>query len=150
MRIEEKLKTLGITLPPFSPPLGAYLPSLVWNNLLFLSGQLSPSAHRGRVGVDLSMEDGKQAARGAMLQALAVAQKQLGSLDRVKRVLKVTGYVATTPDFSEHPKVINGASELLEEIFGEAGKHTRCALGVVSLPHNSPVEIEVWFEVEES
>ncbi len=152
MSIEKHLTELGITLPEAPRPVGAYVPAVSSGNLLFVSGQLclvnGELSHQGRMGREVSLEQGYQAARIAAINSLAIVNQELGSLDRVKRVVKVVGYVASEPDFYDQPKVVNGASELLAEVFGDQGRHARSAVGVNSLPLNTPVEIEVIVEFD--
>jgi enamine deaminase RidA (YjgF/YER057c/UK114 family) len=149
--IEARLAEKGITLP--TPPAAAanYMPALVAGTLLFISGQLPSGpkglAHRGKVGRDLTVGDAKAAAQLCALNILAQAKAQLGTLDRVKRCVRLNGYVNATDDFEEHPAVINGASDFIAEALGESGPHTRVAVGVSSLPFGAPVEIDAIFEI---
>ncbi len=151
MSPEDRLSELGIELPELPKPLGSYVPFVQAGNLLFLSGMLPLSQGRllfeGRVGETIPLEDAVQASRRATINALAVLRSAVGSLDRVKRCVKLTGFVASADDFTDQPKVLNGASDLLAEVFGEAGLHARAAVGLHILPMNSPVEIEFIFEV---
>ena len=149
-RPEENLKKLGITLPAPPTPVANYVTSVRVGNLLFLSGHgPTAGAPAGKVGKDLTVEQGYQAARQTGLNLLATARAALGSLDKVKRVVKVLGMVNSAPGFADHPKVINGFSDLMVEVFGEAiGKHARSAVGMAELPNNIPVEIEMILEVE--
>lgn len=153
MNTEEKLVALGLELPKPLSPLGNYVGAVKTGNLLFLSGhgprRGSAAIATGKVGLDLTVEQGYTAARETMLNCLSTAKRELGSLDRVKRVVKVLGMVNCTAEFTDHPQVINGASDLLVEVFGEAGRHACSAVGMQSLPMNIPVEIEVVFEVDE-
>jgi enamine deaminase RidA (YjgF/YER057c/UK114 family) len=146
--IEEKIASLGIRLPIPPEPAGSYLPVVVSGNLAFVAGQIpTEGSHvkfRGKVD---SIEIGQEAARLCTMNALAQLKSSLGTLDRVKRVIKVTGFVNCDPSFADHAKVINGASDLLVDIFGEKGKHARAAVGVNSLPLNSAVELEFIAEV---
>lgn len=148
---EAILKTLGIELPEVPKPLGSYVPALVSGNLLYLSGMLPLKEgglmFSGKVGVEVEPEDARLCARRCAINALAVAKSQIGELSRIKRVIKVTGYVASEPDFTGQPGVINGASDLMAEVFGDAGRHVRAAVGVNVLPLDSPVEIEFLFEL---
>jgi len=148
---EARLKELGLSLPEIPPAAGAYVPAVKSGNLVFCSGQGpykdGSFAYIGKVGNDLSLEEGYQAARIAALNCLAEICSVIGSLNNIKRVVQVKGYVNSAPDFHDQPKVVNGASELLLEIFGEAGKHARCALGTSNLPMNIPVEVEMVVEV---
>lgn len=147
---EDNLKQKHITLPPPATPVANYVPAVRVGNLLYFSGAgPGPSTPKGKVGKDLSLEQGYQAARATGLNLLATARATLGSLDKVKKIVKVLGMVNSAPGFAEQPKVINGFSDLMVEVFGEAiGKHARSAVGVAELPFNIPVEIEAIFEVE--
>ncbi len=153
MSAEQKLKEMGITLPPAPAALGAYIPCVQAGNLLFLSGQLplrgGKLLHTGKLGDSVSISEAQEDARQAVLNALSNVKAYLGNLDRVGRCVKVNGFVASTPDFIDQPQVLNAASELLREIFGEPGRHSRVAVGVPVLPLNSPVEIDFIFEVKE-
>lgn len=144
---EQQLRTLEITLPPAPKPLGAYKPCNRQGNLLYTSGVLSFDQSGelivGRVGESLSAEQGKLAARAAALTALAALRAELGSLNRIVAVVRVVGFIQCTADFADHPHVMNGASDLLQEIFGEEGRHARLALGAHSLPKNAAVELEM-------
>jgi enamine deaminase RidA (YjgF/YER057c/UK114 family) len=146
--IDEKLASLGISLPIPPEPVGSYLPVVLSGNLAFVAGQVPTEGKqvkfRGKVD---SIEIGQEAARLCTINALAQLKSSLGSLDRIKRVIKVTGFVNSDPSFADHAKVINGASDLLVNIFGEKGKHARSAVGVSSLPLNSTVELEFIVEV---
>ena len=155
MTVEARLAELGITLPEVAAPVAAYVPAVISGNLVFTSGQLpfisGALPATGKVGDGHGLvpsADAKDYARVAILNALAAVKGVLGSLDRVTRIVKVTGFVASVPEFTGQPGVINGASELLGEIFGEAGAHARSAVGVPVLPLDSPVEIEVIVEFE--
>jgi len=147
MKVETKLRELGLTLPKPPEPVGAYLPGLQVGDLLFLSGTTcyvdGGLLYIGRVGAELTVEEGYAAARQTALNLLSVIKAMLGNLDRVERVVKLNGYVNSAPGFDRQPEVINGASELLEKIFGERGKHARTSLGVNELPGHIPVEIEL-------
>jgi enamine deaminase RidA (YjgF/YER057c/UK114 family) len=144
---ESRLAELQIELPPPPQPLATYVPAVQAGNLLFLSGVLpmrdGQLAFSGKLGRDLTVEQGMEAARLALLNALAIAKQELGSLDRITRVVKVVGYVASAEGFVQQPQVINGASDLLVAIFGEVGRHARVAVGAAELPRGAPVEIEV-------
>ncbi len=148
---EDKLKKLGIELPEAPSPLGSYIPIVRTGNLVFLSGILplikGKLLRQGRVVESVSLDEARDDARTAAINALSVLKANIGSLNKVKRCVKITGYVASAPDFTEQPKVLNAASDLMFEIFGEAGRHARAAIGVNVLPLNSPVEIEFIFEV---
>src|SRR2546423_8364503 len=149
---EDRLAKLGIHLPDAPTPFGAYVPAVQSGNLLFLSGMLATSGHTattvGVVGKDLDVNAGRDAARTAALNVLATTKKQLGSLDRVSHVVRLGVYVAATPDFKDHPKVADAASELLRDVFGEQTVSSRLVFGVASLPLGSPVELEVILEVK--
>jgi enamine deaminase RidA (YjgF/YER057c/UK114 family) len=148
---EERLKELGLELPKTSQPLATYVPTVRVGDLLFVAGHgpLDPNGRPlvGKVGDDFDLAQGKQAARLVGLRLLAVVREALGSLDKVARVVKTLGMVNATPSFTRHPEVINGCSDLMVEIFGEAGKGTRSAVGMSSLPGGIPVEIEMLFQV---
>ena len=148
MGAEKNLKDLNITLPEPVQPVASYVRWVQTGNLLFISGTgPGDETQRGKLGSTMSVEEGYAAAREVGLQILATARAALGDLDRVTRVVKVLGMVNCTPDFGDQPKVINGCSDLLIEVFGEAGRHTRSAVGFVSLPNQIPVEIECTMEV---
>lgn len=151
MSFDEKLKGLGIELPDLPKPLGSYVPFVRTGSLVFISGMLplenGKLLYAGRVGERVSLDEAIQAARRSAINALAVLRAAAGSLDSLKRCVKVTGFVASAQDFTDQPKVVNGASDLLFEVFGEAGLHARAAVGVHILPMNSPVEIEFIFEI---
>ena len=153
MTPEEKIKTLGIELPGIPKPLGSYVPFVRTGNLVYLSGMLPLKDGKllktGRLGESVSLEEAALCARTAGVNALAVLKSSVGSLDMMKQCVKITGFVASAPDFTDQPKVLNGASELMVEVFGEAGRHARAAVGVNILPMNSPVEVEFIFEVRE-
>lgn len=146
----ERLAELGIQLPEVPAPAGAYLPARISGNLLFTAGQLPMVGGKllatGKVGATVDAESAKLLARQCAINALAAVSAALGDLDRVTGVIKVVGFVASTPDFTGQPGVINGASELLGEVFGDAGKHARSAVGVAVLPLDSPVEVELIVE----
>jgi len=148
---ELRFAQLNFTLPPAPTPMGVYKPSLLVGNQLYLSGHGPLLDHgnliKGRIGKDMDQEDGKRAARQVGLAMLATIKEHLGSLDRVKRVIKVLGMVNCTPEFDNHPYVINGCSELLAHIWGDDGVGVRSAVGMGSLPGNIPVEIEAIFEI---
>ena len=150
MTIDARLAELGITIPALAKPAGAYVPFVVTGNLVFTAGQLPftdgvlPAT--GKLGDAVDADAGKAYARTAALNALAAVQEAIGSLDRVTRIVKIVGFVASAPDFTGQPGVINGASEVLGEIFGDIGKHARSAVGVAVLPLDSPVEVELIVE----
>lgn len=153
MSAEARLKELGIALPPPGAPAGLYIPCVRSGNQLFVSGQVPRNADgtgvamQGKLGANVTIEQGAELARTCAIQALAVVRAELGSLDRVIRVLRVGGYVASAEGFTAHPLVINGASQLLFDVLGEAGRHARIAIGVAELPSGVPVEVEFLFEV---
>jgi enamine deaminase RidA (YjgF/YER057c/UK114 family) len=148
---EQRLKELGITLPAPPEPFGAYAEAVRTGNLLFISGMLPTEGRSakavGRVGAELDAEAGRQAARLAALNGLAVARRELGSLDRVARVVRLGVSVATSGDVRDQPRVADGASELLQDVFGKDRNPCRVVLGVASLPLGTPVEVELLFEV---
>lgn len=150
--IENKLKELGIELSGVPTPLGAYKPCVRTSNLLYISGQLpikdGTLLYSGKVGDEVSAEQGKQAARQAAINCVSVLKHELGQLEHVNRIVKVTGYIASAQGFGEQADVVNGASELFFDVFGEKGVHARVAVGVFELPKGSPVEIEVIAEIE--
>ncbi len=146
--IDQRLNELGIELPEASSPVANYVNAVRTGNLLFLAGKGPDESFRGKVGVDLTVEEAYQAARSTGLNQLAVLKAELGSLDRVVRIVKVLGMVNAPADFTDHPAVINGFSDLMVEVFGDRGKHARAAVGMGSLPSNIPVEIEMIVEVE--
>lgn len=149
--IEDRINSLGITLPQAPAPVAAYVPAVRTGSLLVVSGQLpfrdGSLMVTGSVPGDVSVENAQQCARQCVLNGLAVAKADLGSLDAIARVVRVGCFVCSDPGFGDQPKVANGASELLQEIFGDAGRHARAALGSVALPLHAPVEIEFLFEV---
>ena len=151
MSAEKRLKQLGFDLPPLSAPVANYVNAVRTGKLLFLAGK-GPSAvdglrPQGKVGREFTVEQGYRFARSTGLALLAVMKAELGSLDRVKRVVKVLGMVNADPDFHDQPKVINGCSDLFVEVFGDAGRHARSAVGMGSLPSGIPVEIEAIVEI---
>lgn len=150
---DEKIKALGLQLPPASKPIANYVKYVRTGNLIFLAGHGPTKADgtniTGKVGKDLTIEQGYEAAKVTALSLIATLKDALGgNLGKVKRIVKVNGYVNCLPDFTEQPKVINGCSDLLVQIFGEKGKHARAAMGMVALPNNIAVEIEMVVEVE--
>ncbi|MES0336575.1 MAG: RidA family protein [Candidatus Magnetobacterium sp. LHC-1] len=151
MSIDNELSRLGIELPQAPKPLGSYVPCVQVGNLLFLSGQLPLWEGRllseGRVDREVSVETAREAARQTVINALSVIRGYLGSLDTLKRCIRLTGYVSSDPGFFRQPDVLNAASDLLYELMGERGRHTRVAVGVEVLPLNSPIEIGFIFEV---
>lgn len=147
MAIADRLEELGLVLPPVAAPAGAYVPAVVAGDLVYTAGQLpfvdGALARTGVLGQDVSVEDAADLAGVAVLNALAAVASVLDGLDRVTRVVKVTGFVASAPGFTEQPRVINGASQVLVDVFGEHGRHARSAVGVAALPLGSPVEVEI-------
>ena len=150
-RIEARLKELGIELPQATTPQFNFVPCVQTGNVLFVSGQVSARdgklLHVGKVGRDIQVEEAQQAARLCALNVIAQARAHLGDLDRVVRVAMVQGFVNGIPEFTEHPKVVNGASDVFVQVFGDAGKHARFAVGSGSLPFNVAVEIAAVLEV---
>jgi enamine deaminase RidA (YjgF/YER057c/UK114 family) len=145
-KVEARLASLGLTLPEAPNPVANYVPSFAAGNLLFISGQISKAADgiiiKGRLGAELTVEQGREAARASALALLAQAKAAIGNLDRIAQIVKLTGFVAATPEFTEHPQVINGASDLMVEVLGDNGRHTRAAVGVASLPMGCAVEVD--------
>ena len=150
-KIEQRIIDLGFLLPETSKPLAAYIPAVQSGNLVFTSGQLpmiaGSLAETGKVGGSVSPERAKELATVCALNALAAVKTVIGDLDKIKRIVKVVGFVSSVPEFSGQPAVVNGASEFLGEVFGEKGIHARSAVGVAVLPLNAPVEIELIVEV---
>lgn len=150
---EEKLKALGIELPIPVKPVANYVTNLKINNLLYLSGHSfsgePTSVDIGKLGKDLTVEEGYQAARNAAVSVLATIKQATGDLNKVKKIVRVLGMVNATDDFKDHPKVINGFSDVMVEVFGEKGEHVRSAVGMGSLPRGIAVEIEITLEVED-
>jgi enamine deaminase RidA (YjgF/YER057c/UK114 family) len=149
----ERLAALGLTLPPVVAPLAAYVPGVLAGGFVYTSGQLPMVDGKllavGKVGGEVSAQDAAGLARTCALNAIAAAAAAAGGLDAISRIVKVTGFVASAPGFVGQPQVINGASELLIEVFGEEGKHARSAVGVAELPLNAPVEVELIAEVRD-
>lgn len=144
--VEKKLEELGIKLSGVPKPVAAYVPYTVAGNIIFISGNLpivkGELKYKGRLGDEISLEDGKEAARLAAINAIsALRAAAAGNLDAVELIVRIEGFVASTPEFTDHPKVVNGASELILEVFGDAGRHSRFAVGCSSLPLGTPVEI---------
>lgn len=150
--VETRLTELGIQIPAAPQPVGAYVPVARVGNLLVTSGQLpwvgDRLFHRGRIGGELTIEQGYEAARICAINALAQVKTELGTLENVKQIVRLEGYVHCAPGFRDHPKVLNGASDLLNQVFGEKGRHTRTALGIADMPLDSPVQLVLWVEVE--
>ena len=149
----ERLAALGLTLPPVTAPVAAYVPAVRTREFVYVSGQVpvvdGKLAAAGKVGGEVSAEDAAGLARTCALNALAAAAAAAGGLDAILRIVKVTGFVASAPGFTGQPQVVNGASELLIEVFGEDGRHARSAVGVAELPLNAPVEVELIAEVRD-
>lgn len=152
MKFEQKISELGLTLPSVAPPAGSYLPSITSGNLVFTAGQIplveGKLAATGKVGSEISLDKAQELARICLLNGLAAVKSELGDLQRVKRIVKIVGFVSSDPSFTQQPQVINAASDLLAEIFGEAGRHARSAVGVAVLPLDAPVEIELIVEFD--
>jgi enamine deaminase RidA (YjgF/YER057c/UK114 family) len=158
MNTEKKLESLNLVIPKgISKALGSYVPIVRVDNLVFISGQIpldidSPTndlKYKGKVGKQISIEDAQSACKICCLNAISILKNSVGDLDKVKRIVKITGYVNCEDSFVEHPRVINGASDFLIEIFGEIGRHSRVAVGVNSLPLNAPVEIDFIIQLQE-
>jgi enamine deaminase RidA (YjgF/YER057c/UK114 family) len=151
MSVADRLVELGIVVPEVVPPVAAYVPAVVTGRYVYTSGQLplrdGSMIAEGLVGSDVDPDVAKDCARQSAINALAAAQSVIGSLERVTRVVKVVGFVASAPGFTGQPGVINGASELLLDVFGDLGRHARSAVGVAGLPLNAPVEVEMVLEV---
>ncbi|MET8543109.1 RidA family protein [Kitasatospora sp. NPDC004799] len=150
-RVEEKLAELGLTLPPVAAPVAAYVPALQTGDFVFTSGQLPVVGGKlpttGKVGAEVSPEEAKELAGICALNALAAVKSVIGDLDRIEQVVKVVGFVAAAPDFIGVPAVVNGTSELLGAVLGDAGTHARSAVGVAVLPLDAPVEVEILVKV---
>jgi len=151
LSFEHKLTQLGIELPSPPQPVATYVPAVQAGDLLFLSGVVpfrdGKLVLAGKLGADLTVEQGYEAARIALLNALAIVRKELGTLDRVKKVVRMVGHVASADGFVQQPAVVNGASDLLVKIFDDAGRHARVAVGAAELPLNAPVELEIILQV---
>jgi enamine deaminase RidA (YjgF/YER057c/UK114 family) len=149
-KVEQKLTELGLILPEVAAPAGSYLPAMISGNLVFTAGQLplvdGKLMATGKHGAEITVEHGAEMAQRCALNALAAVKSVLGDLDRVKQIVKIVGFVASVPEFTSQPAVINGASEFLQQLFGNAGKHARSAVGVPVLPLDAPVEIELIVE----
>ncbi len=150
--MERKLAEMGLALPAVAAPLAAYVPARRVGDRVYCSGQIPMKdgalLRTGRLGADVTIEEGRECARQCALNALAAVGAAAGGLDHVAEVVQVRGYVSCTPDFGQQPEVINGASDLLVELFGETGRHARAAVGVAALPRNAPVEVEMVVRVE--
>ncbi|WP_431958804.1 RidA family protein [Actinacidiphila sp. bgisy160] len=151
--VEQRLAELGLELPAVAAPIAAYVPAVRSGAYVYTSGQLPVVEGKltctGKVGAEVTADEAKQLARTCALNALAAVRSVVGDLDRVKRVVKVVGFVASAPDFTGQPSVVNGASELLGEVLGDKGVHARSAVGVAVLPLDAPVEVEIQVEVED-
>ena len=150
--IEDKLRQMGLELPEPPKPVASYVPCVRTGNLVFVSGQIAREKgvlrFSGHVGGNLTLEEGKQAARLCALNALSAVKQEVGTLDRIRRIVKLTGFVSSAAGFHDQPKVVDGASVLLIELFGEKGQHARAAVGVSELPLGSAVEVEMIVEIE--
>lgn len=146
-KVEEKLQELGIVVPPCPTPVAAYVPAAQAGQFIFASGQTpivdGELLYKGKLGKDISVEEGYEASKLAAIRVIAELKSIVGDLDRIERIVKVTGYVNSAPDFGDQPKVVNGASELFRAVFGEKGEHARVAFGAGALPDNAAVEIDV-------
>jgi enamine deaminase RidA (YjgF/YER057c/UK114 family) len=153
MDVETKLRSLGLVLPEPPKPVASYIPAVRVGNLLFLSGTLpfvnGKIQKTGKVGSDLTTEEGREGAKVALLNALAIVKAEVGTLERVARIVRMSVHVASAAGFREQPAVGNGASDLLVELFGEAGRHARLALGAAELPLGAPVELELIVQVRD-
>jgi enamine deaminase RidA (YjgF/YER057c/UK114 family) len=153
MSFEKKLLQLGLSLPAPPAPVATYIPAVRAGDLLFLSGVLpfrdAQLAFRGKLGRDLTVDQGYEAAGLALLNALALIRQECGTLDQVKRIVRLVGHVASAEGFIQQPAVINGASDLLVKIFGDAGRHARLAVGAAELPLNAPIELELILQLSE-
>jgi enamine deaminase RidA (YjgF/YER057c/UK114 family) len=147
MNPEDRLRELGLELPAPPKPAAAYIPAVRVGNLIFTAGQGPFGGVTGKVGAEVSLEQAKEAAKATCLNGLAVIKAEVGNLAEIKRMVKLTVFVASAPGFNDQPLVANGASELLEQVFGSDGRHARSAVGVAELPFNIPVEIEFVAEV---
>ena len=145
---EDRINSLGFTLRPVRPAVGNYVSLVRTGNLIFTAGQGVDEFH-GKLGRDLTIEEGYLASRQSMLNLLSALKNELGELSKIKKVIKILGFVNCTDTFTEQPKVMNGASDLLVEVFGEKGKHARSAVGMAQLPNNTAIEIEMIVEIEE-
>ena len=151
-KVEQRLSELGLTLPEVATPAGSYLPAMISGNLVFTAGQIPVIEGKlmatGKLGAEITVEYGAEIAQRCALNALAAVKSVIGDLDRVKQVVKIVGFVSSVPEFTAQPSVINGASEFLQQVFGDAGKHARSAVGVPVLPLDAPVEVELIVEFE--
>lgn len=153
MSIESKLDQLGLKLPETPKPIAAYVPAVRIDSLVFTSGQIpvveGSLKFKGKVGKDLTLDDGYEAAKVCVLNALSAVKNEIGSLDKIEKIVKLVGYVNSVQGFNKQPAVINGASELLQKLFGETGKHARVAIGVSELPNDAAVELEMIVKIRE-
>jgi enamine deaminase RidA (YjgF/YER057c/UK114 family) len=153
VKVEEKIKAMGLELPDVPKPLAAYVPGVKADNVIYTSGQIplvkGELKYKGKVGKDLTEQEGYEAAKVCVLNCLSIIKDLTGDLDKVEQVIKVNGFVASAPDFNMQPKVINGASELLKEVFGDKGIHARAAVGVNELPINAACEVELIVKVRD-
>lgn len=151
--IEEKINQLGFILPNAPKPLASYVPAIKTGNLVFTAGQLpikdGSLIFKGKLGKDLNEDEGKKAAQVCALNCLSVIKNEIGNLDNIEKIIKLTVFVSCADEFINHPQIANGASDLIKEIFGENGKHVRSAVGVAALPLNAPVEIEMICKLKE-
>jgi enamine deaminase RidA (YjgF/YER057c/UK114 family) len=151
-KIESQLKASGVELPPPPSPMGGYVPAVRTGALVFVSGQLprwgDEMRYQGKVATEISLEDAQAAARLAALNAVSVLKAEVGSLDRVRRIVKLTGSVTSAPGFTNQPQVVNAASAVMVEVFGDRGRHARMSVGVAELPGRAPVAVEIVAEVE--
>ena len=153
MTVYDRLRELGLEMPAAPKPAGAYVPAKISRGFIFASGQTptveGKNDYEGKVGSEVNEEDAYAAARLAALNCVAELHRVLGDLGRIRQIVKVTGYVASAPGFGQQPRVVNGASELFQELWGENGRHARAAIGVAELPFDGPVEVEVIAEIDE-
>jgi enamine deaminase RidA (YjgF/YER057c/UK114 family) len=145
---DRKLKELGVELPSASPPAANYVKAVRVGNMLYLSGHAAVAGFRGKLGKDMTTQEGYEAARSTAISAIATLKQELGDLDKVKRIVKVMGMVNSTPEYTEQHLVVNGFSDLMVAVFGDKGKHARSAVGMGALPFNFAVEIDLVVEVE--
>ncbi|MDW7675551.1 MAG: RidA family protein [Bacillota bacterium] len=152
LSIEEKLAELGIDIPEVPTPVAAYVPAIQIGDLIYTSGQIpfvkGELKYKGKVGVDLSVEEAYEAAKACAINCIAAVKSIIEDLDEIEQIVKVTGYVNCSPDFAMQPQVVNGASEILGQLFEEAGKHARAAVGVSSLPLNAAVEVDMIVKIK--
>lgn len=152
MNVEDRLRELNLTIPPVNKPLAAYVPALAAGSLVFISGQLPMQdgnlMYSGKVGRDLSVEEGQAAARISVINCLAALRDLVPSWDSIESIVKITGYIQCEGDFFQQPQVLNGASELLEQIFSSRGRHARVAVGVSALPLNAACEVEMIAQIK--